>query len=450
MKTYLLNLWDSARTSYWLVPSLFAAMALIVSFAMPLVDETLITSGVALPEWVETTTDTARSTLSAMAGAMIAVTGTVFSITIVVLSLTSQQFGPRLLRRFMYDVTTQITLGVFLSTGFYCLLLLRVVERGTDSMHVPHLSIFIAVALAVLSMMMLIIFIHHIATLIQAPNVVAAVATDLNEAIVRLFPETIGNPAGDGEVRDATDSDQAMRPAESGVVIGSKLEGYIQAIDGDNLIQIVAEHDVVLRLQCRPGDFIAIDSPLAKVLPGYQRPGATPDADELTAVLNRMIIVGFRRTPRQDLECAIDELVEIAVRSLSPGINDPFTAINCIDRLGASLSRLAERRMPAPNRYDEQGRLRVIASAVSFAGALDAAFNQIRQYANDSVAVTIRLLEALAAILPHTFRAEDRVAVKHHARMIARVADAFTEESDKQAVHDRLDRIWNDNELPTI
>ena len=197
MKTYFLNLWDTARTSYWFVPSIFAATALILSFGMPLVDESILNSGIQLPEWIFTTTSTARTTLSAMASAMIAVTGTVFSITIVTLSLTSQQFGPRLLRRFMYDLTTQVTLGVFLATGFYCLLMLRVVESQVNGLVAPHLSVLVAVVFAILSMAMLIVFIHHIAMLIQAPNVVAAVARDLDDAILRLFPEKIGEAASE-------------------------------------------------------------------------------------------------------------------------------------------------------------------------------------------------------------------------------------------------------------
>ena len=137
MRTYLLNLWDALRTSYWFVPSLLATGTAIIAIGLPVVDRSLLESQIELPEWVRTTPDTARTTLSATAGAMIAVTGTVFSITIVTLSLTSQQFGPRLLRRFMYDLTTQITLGGFLSTGFYCLLMLRVVESGEGGLSAP-------------------------------------------------------------------------------------------------------------------------------------------------------------------------------------------------------------------------------------------------------------------------------------------------------------------------
>ena len=436
MKTYLLNLWDAARASYWFVPSLFAVAALCFSFVLPLVDQTLAASSVELPEWIRTTTDTARATLSATAGAMIAVTGTVFSITVVTLSLTSQQFGPRLLRRFMYDLTTQITLGVFLSTGVYCLLLLRSVEAQQV---VPHLSILCAVALAGLSMAMLIVFIHHIAMLIQAPQVVAAVARDLDDAIVRLFPEKIGEPASD---RSRTDGDeQQVELGENCVVVRSTREGYIQAIDGEGLMHVAGDQQLIVRIRSRPGDFISIGTPLADVWPSKQQAVERLDSEDLVEQLNSMIIVGVRRTPRQDVECAIDELVEVAVRSLSPGINDPFTAINCIDRLGAALGRLSERDLPSACRYDDDDRLRVITRPVSFPDVLDAAFNQIRQYGRDSVAVVIRLLETLDSIANHLQRDADREAVQRHAEMILRATETWSERHDQEQVRQRVDRV---------
>ena len=206
MKTYFLNVWDTWRSSYWFVPTLFAVGAVLLSLTLPLLDAAIAKSGWSQPEWIRTTTPTARSTLSAMAGAMVAVTGTVFSITIVTLSLTSQQFGPRLLRRFMYDLPTQVTLGVFLSTGLYCLLVLRIVEHHDGGAAAPHLSVLVAVMLSVLSMAMLIVFIHHVAMLIQAPHVVAAVARDLDDAIARLFPEEIGDAVRDERHKHHSDA----------------------------------------------------------------------------------------------------------------------------------------------------------------------------------------------------------------------------------------------------
>ncbi|MEO8496271.1 MAG: DUF2254 domain-containing protein [Planctomycetota bacterium] len=441
MKTYLLNLWDSVRGGYWFVPTLFALGAVMLSLLLPRLDAAIVAWGWRLPEWIRTTIPAARATLSAIAGAMVAVTGTVFSITIVTLSLASQQFGPRLLRSFMYDLPTQITLGVFLSTGFYCLLLLRVVEQHDGGVTAPHVSVLAAVALTVLSMAMLIVFIQNVATLIQAPHVVAAVARDLDGAIERLFPELIGDPASDEELNEASARDMESKLGENCVVVGSTREGYIQAIDADGLMQLARERDLVLRLRSRPGDFIALGSPLADVWQAAEQPAAELSGTDLAVPLSETFLVGIRRTPRQDVECMIDELVEVAVRALSPGINDPFTAMNCIDRLGAALGRVAERKLPSAYRWDDEGRLRVIARPVSFANVLDAAFNQIRQYGRDSVAVTTRLLEALESIAAHVQRSEDREALKRRAEMIVRLSESFSEEHDQRQVVKRHERV---------
>ncbi len=441
MKTYLLHLWDTVRSSYWFIPSLLATTALLLSFGLPHIDELVAESGVELPEWILTTTDTARATLSAMAGAMIAVTGTVFSITIVTLSLTSQQFGPRLLRRFMYDLTTQITLGVFISTGFYCLLLLRVVESREDGIIAPHLSVLLAIGFAILSMAMLIMFIHHVAILIQAPNVVAAVAEDLDDAIVRLFPERIGDPLEEdvSSLSDAEEQEAGLQ-GESTRILMTK-EGYIQAIATESLMACSQSNDIVLKLIPRPGDFVAVDSPLAEVWFVEGEPWKSISVEDLTATLNEEVILGVRRTPRQDVECAVNELVEVAVRALSPGINDPFTANNCIDRLGAALGRLAERRPLTPLRCDDQGQLRIVARPESFTQVLGTSFHLIRQNSQDKVGVTIRLLEALRSVARHVKQTEDREAVKLHAEMVARHTENFVEESDIDAVHQEFERV---------
>lgn len=441
MKTYLLNLWDNARTSYWFVPSLLTAAAFGLSLVMPLLDSVISESGSWLPTWILTTNGTARATLSAMASAMIAVTGTVFSITIVTLSLTSQQFGPRLLRRFMFDLTTQFTLGVFVSTGFYCLMLLRVVGADNNGIEAPHLSVFIGIVLVVFSMVMLIIFIHHVAVLIQAPQVVAGVGSDLDDAIVRLFPESAGRAAKETDAQEAACHQQEQSLGDPTFVVPSKAEGYLQAIAADSMVQWACQNELLAKVRARPGDFVAIDSPLAELWVKQELPEDDSKRDQLVAQLNEMFIVGVRRTPRQDVECAVNELVEVAVRALSPGINDPFTAINCVDRLAASLGRLARREIPSAYRCDSDGQLRVIASPVKFANVLDAAFNQIRQHGHGSVAVTIRVLEALSTISQHVQRDEDREAIHRHAKMLLEVAETFSEASDRQEVQERYDEL---------
>lgn len=443
MKTHLLNVWDNLRSSFWFVPALCALTAISLSLLLPMLDAAVAKAGWSLPEWVLTTTAAARATLSVMAGSMVAVTGTVFSITIVTLSLASQQFGPRLLRRFMYDLLTQITLGVFLSTSLYCLLILRVIETHLGGTAIPHFAVLLAVLLSVLSMATLISFIHHVAMMIQAPHVVAAVAQDLDDSIKRLVHQEIveegkepekeaagdgpGEPGGEQRNNDRL-REQTAR-LDKGFVADSMQDGYIQAINEDGLMELACERDFLLHMRVQPGDFITTGTPLADI---WMADEAKEDSlvAELTQLLNDFLIVGIRRTPRQDLECAIEELVEVAVRALSPGINDPFTAMTCIDRLGASLGRLAEQELPSGYRYDDTGSLRLVVARASFASAMDTAFNQIRHHGQNSVAVTIRLLQALSSIADHVERDEDREIVELHTTMIASHIENFTEAYD--------------------
>lgn len=442
MRTYLLHLWDKIRAGYWFVPSLLAAGALILSLSMPWIDEHYNEIEYKLPEWIVTTTDTARATLSALAGATIGVTGTVFSITIVTLSLTSQQFGPRLLRRFMYDLTTQFTLGALLATGFYCLLILRVVENHKDGLVAPHLSVLMGVVLAGVSMVMLIVFIHHVAVMIQAPTVVAAVAADLDDAIDRIFPEKIGQGAEKEGLGEKVAEQIIDRLSDQPAIVTSRHEGYLQAIDAGGVMLLAVEEDLILRLQSEPGEFVARGASLVEVWPAGTRAVADLDVERLSSRLNEMFITGNRRTPRQDAVCAVNELVEVAVRSLSPGINDPFTANNCIDRLRVGVTRIAERQLPSRYRFEEgNGQLRVIANPVTFPDVLDAAFDQIRQYSRGAVSVTIRLLEAMRAIAAHVSREEDREAVRRQAEMIVQQAEAIPDASDRQAIRTKYEEF---------
>jgi uncharacterized membrane protein len=164
--------------------------------------------------------------------------------------------------------------------------------------------------------------------------------------------------------------------------------------------------------------------------------------EQLTKQISAAFICGAERTLAQDVEFAVDQLVEVAVRALSPGTNDPFTAIRCIDRLGAALCQLTERVIPSPYRYDDTDRLRVITPPVTFAGVADAAFDQIRQYGRTSAAVTIRLLERIAAIATHTYREEDRAVLLRHAVMIEQGSrEGLPEEQDRQDVQERFQAV---------
>jgi uncharacterized membrane protein len=410
MRTFLSTWIDRLRTSYWFLPTLLAIGAIALS-AM-----TLRIDGTISPRWARNTAwiwaggaQGARNVLATIASSTITVAGVVFSITIVTLTLASSQFGPRLLRNFMDDRGTQLVLGIFVATFLYCLLVLRAIRGTNETTVVPFLSVTCGIIFAVASVGFLIFFIHHISTSIIAENVIARVASDLRSNIDRLFPDEV-DPGSAPAAPEPTGLPEEFQTSVA--TIFSESSGFIQAIAMENLLALAQERDVIIRLLRRPGEFIAEGASLAEVVPR-----AHCD-EELPHKILRHVFFGRDRTPTQDIEYSIDQLVEVGVRALSPGVNDPFTAITCSEWLGAGLIRVAQRKIPSRWRYDATGHLRIITDATSFAGIANAALNQLRQYGRSSVAVTVRLLDVLARVGPHLVRQNDREVLLQHARAI--------------------------------
>jgi uncharacterized membrane protein len=440
MRIRLVNFWEEIRSSYWFVPAVMAIAAIGLAALTLAIDRGLGlgTSDQAGIFWGGST-DGARELLSTAAGSTITVAGVVFSIMIVVLSLASSQFGPRLLRQFMRSRTNQVVLGTFVATFIYCLLILRTVHSGIEAGEefVPHLSVSVSLVLVLFSLGVLIYFIHHMALSIQAPEVVADVAGDLFATIEGIFPGGIGyEPPDDNDEYGRAEVPQDFETRARPVLAAHS--GYLQAVDNDTLIKTASQLDLVLRLTRRPGHFVSRHMAVLMVWPSERL------TDDAVRHLQRAFIVGKHRTHTQDIEFAIDQLVEVAVRALSPSLNDPFTAMSCIDWLGAALRELSSRHFPSRYRYDNQQRLRVIAEhSETFPGLVDEAFNMIRENAGKSVAVRIRLLEALAAIAEgEPYRQEARDVLMRHADMIERSSrEELTEERDLTDIRQRYDRV---------
>lgn len=431
MKTKLLNLWEMLRSSYWFLPSLMMGLAIGLFFLTFELDELIRYGPPQELGWIYTGgPQGARALLSTVAGSMITVAGVTFSITIVALSLASSQFGPRLLNSFMRDTGNQVVLGTFIATFLYCLLVLRTIRTSEEGAFVPHISVTFGLLLTIASLGVLIYFIHHVSVSIHVENVLAAVDRDLDDAIERLFPKKRTHYLFELELRHEDDVPEGFE--QKACPVSATRGGYLQAVDHEGLMKIATENDLLLGLEHRPGDFVAQGNNLVMVWPGESL------VEELTEKINNAFIFGARRLQTQDVEFAINQLVEIAVRALSPGINDPFTAMACVDRLGAGLSHLAERRIPSGYRYDDENQLRLIVDSVTFAGLTDAAFNQIRHYARSNAAVTIRLLETIAVIAARTTHEDERAALLRHALMIARGGiEVLPEERDREDIEER-------------
>lgn len=388
--TRTINVWERLRTSFWFLPATMAVGAIVLSFVLVEVDALLSTDFVQDLSWLYLFgPDGARAILSAIASSMITVAGLTFSITMLTLQLASSQFGPRLLRNFMRDRGNQIVLGTFIATFVYCLLVLRTVRGTESSSFVPHISVAVGVLLALASIAVLIYFIHHVASSIRIETLLAGLADETREATDRLYPDLMGQnvpPSATAQLSLPEDFDLRAVRVRSGKA------GYIQRLDVDALMKLTIDHDLLVRVETLPGGFVTEHDPVFAIYP--------PDrvADDVTAEVSGMLVVGQERTPTQDLEFSIRRIVEIAQRALSPGVNDPTTALYCIDRLAEAFERLALREMPSALRADDKGHLRVMSPVTDLADLASFSFAAVARYGLKDGDVMLRLDTAMQRV----------------------------------------------------
>lgn len=435
MKTRLLNYWLILRSSFWFIPTLMTLSAIALALLTIFVDRSIDLLHLMGEEFLYTLGPSgARTLLATVAGSVITIAGVVFSITIVALTLASSHFGPRLLKNFMKDLGNQVVLGTFIATFLYCLLVLGAIRENGANQFVPHISVLVGLLLTLVSIGVFIFFIHHISMSIHADTVVAGVSRELKANINQLFPEKIGQslPPHDPPVEDVLPSGFK----ENSIPFVSRGSGYLQAIDSPGVMALAKKQDLLIQFLYRPGEFIVEGETIGKVWP----PGRVTEA--IIKDLQQSFLLGSQRTEEQDIEFAIHQLVEVALRALSPGINDPFTAISCIDRLGDALTLLSGRILPSCRRYDEEHVLRVITYPLTIDGIFDAAFNQLRQYGCTSVAVGLRLLEILNVIAQNTDNARVHQAIRRHATMVKEaMVKHISELFDRREVEERYDLV---------
>src|ERR1700761_5000401 len=384
---------EQLRTNLWLVPGL-QTIGIVLLFGITYTVDRAAYDGVfKFPSWVlNGSADSARVVLATVAAAIITVVGIVFSITIVALTLASTQFGPRMLRNFVRDPGTQVSLGTFVASFCYAMVALVSVGGGPHGDFVPHLSITVTFMLTLADVAVLIFFLNHIATMIQLPVVIARIAGTLNDEIVALDR---GSSFGVGTARGPTHEELLTLLADSGAPIRTPRSGYLQVIRHDILLKIAVKADAVVQLPYRPGHFVVAGQVIALVWP----PEAAPAVAERLALGH---VSGAYRTLPQDISFGFDQLVEIALRALSPAVNDTFTGMTCVDWIGDCLCRISTSWRPHRIRRDAEGNIRVIAFQPDFERLVERTFDTIRQAAVGMPAIMIRQLDALAKIMEQT------------------------------------------------
>ncbi|HEX2917514.1 MAG TPA: DUF2254 domain-containing protein [Edaphobacter sp.] len=369
MRARLNRLIEILQTNFWFVPLIMLSLSGALAIALLAVDQRYDPGVNSNLGWAYSGgPEGARSLLSTIAGSMITAASVTFSLASVALSIASQQYGSRVLRNFMRDKITQILLGTFVSTFLYSVLVVRAI-RGTSEAEgfVPAISITVGIVLSVFSLVLLVYFIHHVSASIQASHIVNVIAEDLEKAIPALYPSESGKPAPDSE-------DNRFRQRSCTILLSTR-SGYLQSLDLDRLLEVACDLDLVVEILPAPGDHLVHDDPLAKLW------GATNLAEEKTERIRAAFFVGGERTPLQDIRYQFQQLADVVIRALSPGINDPFTAVNGIDKIASGISVLSKRPRVAERRSDQDGTLRLIVSPPDLSCVLRETVSHIAVYA---------------------------------------------------------------------
>ena len=427
MLTVARRVWNDLRAGFWFLPSVL--LGAHVGLAILLTSTELGSNKPWMAEWPNlfgAGADGARGMLSTIAGSMMTVVGVTLSMTLVTLALASSQYTSRILRNFIGDRITQFVLGLFAGIYCYCIIVLRTIRGGDEGGFIPGLAVLVGVVLAVLGIIVLIYFIHHIAISIQASNIIASVAAETIAAVERLYPE-------DAEPVPADESWSVEEPPPRWKPVMAAADGYIERIDFDRLQELAELHRTTVRIERAMGEFVIEGAPLVSVVEG------ATEWVKLEEAVSGTIEIGRHRTVEQDVGFGIRQLVDIALRALSPGINDTTTAIMCIDYLTAILTRLSTRAISGAQ---HRPGLVVNAHAPTFEALLSEAFDQIREAGRGNFAVLHRLLDSLDSIGSMPIAAARREAMLGHVDLLDEtVASSIESTRDRELLVGMAQRI---------
>jgi uncharacterized membrane protein len=382
--------WDRLKVSFWFFPVVMSLGAILLAWAMYWVDslipnEILQESRVVLSG----TPGEIRTMLISMAGTILATAGVVFTLLTLPLSTVAAQYGSRLLRVFLGDRTTQFVLGMFTATFVYCLASALSIPPAEVEPDGPQITATVGLYLMLAAFASLILLVQHISTMLQAPNIAAAAGAELRDVVLAEVPEQ-------AEERDGLKEGSMILPdtlvEKEGYPIRVKQAGSIQYIDPEYILTLAQENDLIIRLLRKPGHIVWRDSQVAIVWP------AERVNEELEHQIRNAFRIGNGRTPTQDVAYGVNQLVEMAVRAMSPAINDPFTAMTCLNYIGEGLALFIKHGEKTPYYYDQNSRLRLILEPITFAELLDDAFDMLRHASCDNASVLLHMLEVIQTI----------------------------------------------------
>jgi uncharacterized membrane protein len=416
---------------FWLIPGSIAAFLALLALLFLELDRRMEVESVDLAFGGDA--DAARNVLSTIAGSLITVAGLTFSITIVVLTLISSQYTPRAIRSFLGDRLTQAVAGAFVGIFAYCLIVLGAV-RSTEapSTFVPVLSVTVALALGLVALALLVVFVHHIGENVQASNIVARIASGTLEALDHLYPEPFS------PVDDVDPAILVARWRDSGesCAVPACAVGYVQHISMERLVACIDRKPVNIHVAVSPGEFVTTEMPLIEVWP---RDAADDDA---VACVRTQFTIADERDVRQDAAYGLRQLADIAVKALSPGVNDPTTAVLALDYASAALERLAGRQFPQAVRTNDADGSVVAAARHDFGDYVETAMGEVAPFAADNPRVVAAVLQGLSRVADaaRRARAHDRLAaVERLAEDVATHArEAATTNREREQIDEAM------------
>ncbi|WP_303312790.1 DUF2254 domain-containing protein [Hymenobacter sp. BT730] len=441
MKLRLLQQWQLLRESLWFVPGLMVLTAIAAAFSLVRYDAHTTVQGTKhFPLLFGIGADASRGMLTAIAGSMLTVATLAFSVTLAAFSQISTQYSPRVLRNFMRDEVNQVVMGYFVGVFAYCLAVLGTIRGPEEGKFVPSTAVLVGLLLAMGGVAALVFFIHHIAESLQTGTLVRRIALETLEAIGNLFPGQLGEPVAE-EAQPA--AKQLLQEEVGWHPLPATVCGYLQRVDAAGLLRWAHHHRAVLHLHFAVGSFVGQGQPLFSVRPGQDAPGeprTTWPAD-----LMKYVTIGRHRNIEQDIGFGIQQLVDIALKALSIGINDTTTAIMAVNYLGEINGQLARRDFPVPWRGDGQ-HLRVVVSTPSFEDYIRLSFDLVRLNARGNPAVLRHLLRALALAGGQVLYVERKAVLREQAALVMACAQSSItgnyEQQQVQALYQELHERW--------
>ncbi|CAA9393963.1 MAG: FIG00949969: hypothetical protein [uncultured Pyrinomonadaceae bacterium] len=416
------------RASLWFVPGVMIAFSIALAVGLIEIDSRV------QPEWFDNFprlfglgADGSRGMLTAIASSMLTVAALAFTLTLSAVTQASGQFTPRIFRNFMRDRANQFVLGYFVSVFAFCLIVLRTIRGGDELKFVPSLAVMVGLALALGGILVLIFFIHHIADSLQITTILDNITLETKKSIERLFPEKLGEAASGDEKHEAWRAESVKNWTK----IPAPVSGYVQSVDADGLLEYAAENNLLIRMRRGIGQFAGSGATLAEIAPSSESDRKNVSRREKTENETIEKVAGFftldrHRTVEQDAGFGIRQIVDIALKALSPGVNDTTTAVECIDNLGEIVGEIARRRLPARVRSKDNVP-RVLTFAPEFGDYVETAFDQIRASGKANQAIFERLLTTIQFVAERTSDKTRRNALRRQVELIGEYTEQTLE-----------------------